>query len=130
MAVKAHLLDSGHEVEDVGTHDPRVSVDYPDYGHAVARKVVAEECDLGIVMCGTGLGISIAANKVQGVRAALCTDSYVARMARMHNNANILAMGGRVVGVGLALDIVDTFLATEFEGGRHGLRVAKIECEV
>ncbi len=126
-AVKAHLLSRGYGVEDVGTRDPYASVDYPDFGRLVAQRVIAGTCDLGIVVCGTGIGISIAANKVRGVRAALCTDPYMARMARMHNNANILAMGGRVVGVGLALDIVDTFLATGFEGGRHGLRVEKME---
>ncbi len=125
-AVKAHLLILGHEVEDVGTHHPTASVDYPDYGRLAARSVVAGACDLGIVICGTGIGISIAANKVRGARAALCTDPYMARMARAHNNANVLAMGGRVVGVGLALDIVDAFLTTDFEGGRHGLRVEKI----
>lgn len=125
-AVKAHVLILGHELEDVGTYEPTASVDYPDYGRLVARQVVAGACDVGIVICGTGIGISIAANKVRGARAALCTDPYMARMARAHNNANILAMGGRVVGVGLALDIVDAFLSTDFEGGRHGLRVEKI----
>lgn len=128
-AVKAHLLALGHEVEDAGTPDPGVSVDYPDYGRLVARKVTAGEGELGIVVCGTGIGISIAANKVRGARAALCTDPYMARMARAHNNANILAMGGRVVGVGLALDIVEAFLNTPFEGGRHGLRVEKLESQ-
>jgi len=128
-AVKAHLLALGHDVEDVGTRDPGVSVDYPDFGASVARKVIAGEGELGIVVCGTGIGISIAANKVRGARAALCTDPYMARMARAHNNANILAMGGRVVGVGLALDIVEAFLSTPFEGGRHGLRVEKIESQ-
>lgn len=125
-AVKAHLLELGHEVADAGADDATTSVDYPDFGREVARNVVAGACDVGIVVCGTGIGISIAANKIHGARAALCTDPYMARMARAHNNANILALGGRVVGVGLALDIVETFLATDFEGGRHGLRVDKI----
>ncbi|MBN1919862.1 MAG: ribose 5-phosphate isomerase B [Anaerolineae bacterium] len=129
-AVKAHLLSLGHEVEDAGTHDPGASVDYPDYGNLVGSNVLAGLGDLGIVICGTGIGISIAANKVRGVRAALCTDPYMARMARAHNNANVLAMGGRVVGVGLALEIVDAFLTTPFEGGRHGLRVEKIESQI
>ncbi len=126
-AVKQHLTNSGHEVFDQGTHDATTSVDYPDYALPVARAVVAGEYDLGIIVCGTGIGISIAANKVRGARAALCTDPYMARMARMHNNANILALGGRVIGEGLALDIVDAFLAASFEGGRHTRRVKKID---
>lgn len=125
-AVKRHLLAAGHEVHDVGTHDGQTSVDYPDYALPVARAVVKGEYDLGIVICGTGIGISIAANKVRGARAALCTDPYMARMARMHNDANILALGGRVIGEGLALDIVDAFLGASYEGGRHARRVAKI----
>ncbi|HRT31565.1 MAG TPA: ribose 5-phosphate isomerase B, partial [Anaerolineae bacterium] len=106
-AVKSHLLALGHEVEDLGTYEPQVSVDYPDYGRRVAQQVAAGAGERGIVICGTGIGVSIAANKVHGIRAALCTDSYMARMARLHNDANVLALGGRVVGVGLALDIVD-----------------------
>ncbi len=125
-AVKRHLLALGHEMHDVGTHDGETSVDYPDYALPVARAVVKGEYDYGIVICGTGIGISIAANKVRGARAALCTDPYMARMARAHNDANILALGGRVVGEGLALDIVDAFLAGAYEGGRHARRVAKI----
>jgi len=125
-AVKAHLLALGHEVEDLGTYEPQVSVDYPDYGRRVAQQVAAGAGELGIVICGTGIGVSIAANKVRGIRAALCTDSYMARMARLHNDANVLALGGRVVGVGLALDIVDAFLITAFEGGRHSARVEKL----
>ncbi len=125
-AVKRHLLAAGHEVEDVGTHDGQTSVDYPDYALPVARAVVKGRYDLGIVICGTGIGISIAANKVRGARAALCTDPYMARMARAHNDANILALGGRVIGEGLALDIVDAFLNGSYEGGRHARRVAKI----
>ncbi|HOV48052.1 MAG TPA: ribose 5-phosphate isomerase B [Anaerolineae bacterium] len=125
-AVKSHLLALGHEVEDLGTYEPQVSVDYPDYGRRVAQQVAAGAGERGIVICGTGIGVSIAANKVHGIRAALCTDSYMARMARLHNDANVLALGGRVVGVGLALDIVDAFLTTAFEGGRHSSRVEKL----
>ncbi len=127
--VKQHLIELGHEVCDRGTHDGETSVDYPDYGQAVAQAVVAGEHDLGIVICGTGIGISIAANKVQGARAALCTDPYMARMARVHNDANVLALGGRVIGPGLAADIVDAFLNGQFEGGRHMRRVAKLRSE-
>lgn len=124
--VKQHLEALGHEVIDQGTHDPGVSVDYPDFALPVARGVADGDFDCGIVICGTGLGISIAANKVRGVRAALCTNAYMARMSRLHNDANVLAMGSRVVGVGLALDIVDAFLDAAFEGGRHQRRVDKI----
>jgi len=120
-----HLRKLGHEVEDFGTAGPE-SVDYPDYARLVARAVVAGECDRGILVCGTGIGIGIAANKVAGIRAATCTETYSARMSRLHNDANILSLGGRVVGVGLALDIVDIWLNTEFEGGRHARRVGKI----
>lgn len=125
-AVRQYLIAQGHQVEDQGAHDGQISVDYPDYALAVARAVVAEGYDCGMVFCGTGIGVSITANKVRGVRAALCTDPYMAQMARAHNNANILALGGRVVGVGLALAIVDAFLATPFAGGRHADRVKKI----
>jgi len=124
--VKQHLTDLGHTVFDQGTHAPHVAVDYPDYALPVARAVVAGEYEFGIVICGTGIGISIAANKVRGARAALCTDTYMARMARAHNNANILALGARVIGAGLALDIVDAFLKGVYENERHALRVAKI----
>ena len=125
-AVRQYLIAQGHQVEDQGTHDGQTSVDYPDYALAVARAVVGGGYDCGLLFCGTGFGVSITANKVRGVRAALCTDPYMAQMARAHNNANILAMGGRVVGVGLALAIVDAFLATPFAGGRHADRVKKI----
>jgi ribose 5-phosphate isomerase B len=125
-AVKRHLTESGHTVFDQGTFDPEVSVDYPDYAVPVARAVVDGQYDLGIIVCGTGIGVSMAANKVRGARAALCTDTYMARMARAHNDANVLTLGGRVLGEGSALDIVDAFLVTEFEGGRHADRVNKI----
>lgn len=119
------LQEKGYEFKDLGTCE-ECSVDYPDYGLAVAEAVKAGECDKGIVICGTGIGISISANKVPGIRAALCTDSFMARMSREHNDANVLALGERVVGEGLALDIVEAWLSTEFLGGRHGTRVNKI----
>jgi len=119
------MNERGFQVKDLGTYDT-CSVDYPEYGLAVAEAVKNGECEKGIIICGTGLGISIAANKVPGIRAALCTDSYMAKMSREHNDANILALGGRVVGIGLALDIVETWLNTEFLGGRHKTRVDKI----
>lgn len=119
------LEDKGLEVKDFGTNCPD-SVDYPDFGQAVAEAVSSKECEKGIVICGSGIGISIAANKVPGVRAALCTDSYTAKMSRQHNDANVLAIGERVTGPGVAFDIVETWLATEFLGGRHGKRVEKI----
>lgn len=124
--VKEHLEEKGYTVKDYGT-DSEESVDYPDYGKAVAKGVVAGEVDGGIVICGTGIGISLAANKVEGIRCALCSDTFSARMSRMHNDANMLALGGRVLGRGLALDIVDAWLDSEFEGGRHQRRVEKIE---
>ncbi|TYQ14678.1 UNVERIFIED_CONTAM: ribose 5-phosphate isomerase B [Acetivibrio alkalicellulosi] len=105
------------------------SVDYPDYGLAVAEAVKEGKCDRGIIICGTGLGISIAANKVKGIRAANCTNSFMARMSREHNDCNVLAIGERVVGLDLALDIVDTWMNSEFQGGKHKRRVDKI-CEI
>ena len=123
--IMAHLREKGIEYKDFGTYTEE-SCDYPDYGEAVARAVASGECERGIAVCGTGIGISIAMNKVRGIRAALCGDCYSAEMTRRHNDANILALGGRVVGAGLALKIVDTFLETPFEGGRHARRVAKI----
>ena len=123
--IKEHLLDNGHEIIDYGTESSK-SVDYPEYGFKVGQAVIAKTAELGLVICGTGIGISISANKVKGIRAALCTDSYMARMAREHNNANILALGARVIGPGLALDIVDAFLSTPFSGQRHSKRVEMI----
>jgi len=123
--IKEYLLDKGYEIVDCGTNSTQ-SVDYPEYGIKVAKAINDKEADLGIAVCGTGIGISIAANKVKGIRAALCTDSYMAKMAREHNNANILALGARVVGQGLATDIVDAFLATSFSGWRHTRRVEQI----
>ncbi|APF25670.1 ribose 5-phosphate isomerase B [Clostridium botulinum] len=120
-----HLEGKGIEIKDFGTYTEE-SCDYPDYAQKVAEKVVAKEFDFGILVCGTGIGISIAANKVKGVRAALCSDTFSAHACREHNNANILALGQRVVGVGLALDIVDNFLNAKFQGGRHENRVNKM----
>lgn len=120
-----HLKEKGHEIKDFGpmTND---SCDYPDYALPVAEAVANKEFEIGILVCGTGIGISISANKVPGVRAALCSDTFSAHSCREHNNANILALGQRVVGLGLALDIVDTFLSAEFQGGRHQNRIDKI----
>ncbi|WP_040493153.1 ribose 5-phosphate isomerase B [Ilumatobacter nonamiensis] len=127
--LKAHLVsflaDLGHKVDDQGT-DSTESVDYPAICAGVGRTVVAGEADFGIVIGGSGQGEQLAANKVRGVRAALCNCLYTARMAREHNDANVLSMGGRVVGIGLAEEIVTTFATTEFEGGRHQRRVDQI----
>lgn len=121
--IMKHLDEKGLAYQDYGT-DSAESCDYPIYGEAVGRAVASGECELGIIICGTGIGISMAANKVKGVRAALCGDCFSAEMTRKHNDANVLALGARVVGPGLALKIVDTFLENEFEGGRHARRVA------
>jgi ribose 5-phosphate isomerase B len=118
----AHLDELKIPYKDFGTYTDR-SCDYPKYGEAVARSVSRGECDRGILICGTGIGISISANKVRGIRAALCGDSFSAEMCRLHNDANILCLGARVTGAGLALRITDVFLNTEFEGGRHSRRV-------
>lgn len=123
--IMKHLGSLGLEYKDFGTYSSD-SCDYPVYGEAVARAVAGGECEKGILICGTGIGISISANKVKGIRAALCADCYSAEFTRLHNDANILALGARTTGSGLALKIVDTFLSTEFEGGRHARRVALI----
>ena len=126
-AIKKHLEERGLEYKDFGTYSS-ASCDYPVYGRAVAKAVAAGECQLGILICGTGIGISITANKVPGVRAALCSDCFSAEATRQHNNANILALGARVVGEGLALKIVDTFLDTPFSNDeRHVRRISMIE---
>ena len=124
--VKKHL-DGIENVEykDFGTYSEE-SCDYPIFAEAAANAVASGECDLGILICGTGIGISISANKIKGIRAALCSDCFSAEMTRRHNDANILCMGARVLGTGLALKIVDTFLANDFDGGRHANRVALI----
>ena len=119
------LNSENYEVKDFGTYSEE-SCDYPDIALPVAEAVVNKEYDFGILVCGTGIGIGIAANKVPGVRAALCSDTFSAHATREHNNANILTMGQRVVGTGLALDIVKTFLNTEFEGERNKKRIDKI----
>ena len=126
QAVIKHLSDRKIEFCDFGT-DSEVSCDYPDYGRIVAKEVASGNYDFGIAICGTGVGISISANKVKGIRAALCTDCFTAEATRQHNNANVLCMGGRVVGQGLALKIVDTFLDTPFSNdARHIRRINKI----
>jgi ribose 5-phosphate isomerase B len=121
-SVRKHLIESGHEVVDMGTYNLD-RVDYPVYGEKVARAVVSGEVERGVVICGTGAGISMAVNKVPGTRCVLASEPYTAVLSRQHNDANILAMGARVVGEGLAFMIVDQFLAAQNEGGRHAKRV-------
>lgn len=123
--IKKFVEDMGHTVVNYGT-DTCESCDYPVYGEKVGRAVADGECDLGILICGTGIGISLAANKVKGVRAAVCSEPYSARLTRQHNNANIIAFGARVVGSAMAEMIVEEFLNAEFEGGRHQRRVDMI----
>lgn len=124
-AIRIHLLEKGLSVRDFGVGDDVERADYPDYAKTVATAVAEGQFDLAILVCGTGLGMSMAANKVPGVRAAVCTNEFMGRMARAHNNANVLALGERVLGVGLACEIVDAFLTTPFEGGRHQERLDK-----
>lgn len=121
-AIKAHLEENGYEVLDLGTNSTE-SCDYPVYGEKVGRAVVDGDADLGIAICGTGVGISLAANKVKGVRACVCSEPYTAKLSRLHNNSNVLAFGARVIGVELAKMIVDEWLNASFEGGRHQRRV-------
>lgn len=123
--IKRYLEENGYEVKDFGTFSEE-SVDYPDIAEEVAKAIVSGQCDRGVLCCGTGIGISIAANKVPGIRAANCSDEYSARMAKEHNNANVLCLGGRVVGKGLAIMIVEEWLNAEFQGGRHQRRIDKI----
>jgi ribose 5-phosphate isomerase B len=125
QAIAAHVAERGWEVVDIGPQTPE-STHYPEHGAAAARKVASGECALGIILCGTGQGIMMAANKIDGVRCGVCMEPYSAAMIRQHNNANMLSIGARVVGEGLALEIVDAFLSAEFEGGRHGTRVDMI----
>ena len=126
-AVKAHLTEAGHEVIDVGCYD-KSSCDYPVFGKAAAKKVADGECDRGVLICTTGIGMSMVANKVKGVRAALCSDSLSARLTREHNNANMLVLGAGIVGTNLALNIVDVFMDTDFSNAeRHVKRVNMIE---
>ena len=124
-AVAAHATQLGWEVEDIGPTSPE-STHYPKHGEAAARKVAAGEARFGIILCGTGQGIMMAANKVKGIRCGVCSEPLSARMIREHNDANMLSMGARVIGEGMALEIVETFLATDFAGGRHGTRVDMI----
>lgn len=121
-----HLTKIGIEFDDLGCYSTE-SCDYPIYGKKVAESIKAGKYDFGIIVCGTGIGISIAANKVPGIRAAHCTDSFTAKATRQHNNSNILALGERITGPAIAIDIVDAFLNTEFEGERHEKRVKMIE---
>lgn len=125
-AVADHISAQGWEVIDIGPQTTE-STHYPKHGRAAAERVASGDCRLGIILCGTGQGIMMAANKVAGIRCGVCSDTFSARMIRMHNNANMLSLGARVVGEGLALDIVDAFLSAEFEGGRHATRVDMIE---
>lgn len=119
-----HLTECGIEFSDFGCGGE--TVDYPDIAEKVCDEITSGRADRGILICGTGIGMSMAANKVKGIRAALCGDCYSARFTRLHNNANVLCMGARVIGAGLALQITDEFLDTEFEGGRHAVRVDKV----
>ena len=118
--------DTGHEVVDLGPSN-RDAVDYPDFAHELARRLLAHEGDVGVLVCGTGIGMAMAANRHRGVRAAQCHDAFTAEYARRHNNANVLCVGSRTTGPGVAVQILDIFLATPFEGGRHERRVEKIE---
>ncbi|MEE0945874.1 MAG: ribose 5-phosphate isomerase B [Acutalibacteraceae bacterium] len=124
-AIKAHLEERGFTVTDFGIYE-QVSVDYPDIAVKVATAIKNKECERGILVCGTGIGMSLAANKVKGIRAAAVSEHFSAKYTRLHNDSNILCLGGRVVGVGTALELVDLFVDTEFEGGRHSNRVNKI----
>ena len=124
-AIAEHLKTRGFEICDFGIYE-NTPVDYPDIALKVASSIVKKENDLGILVCGTGIGMSLAANKVKGIRAAACSDHFSAKYTRLHNNANILCLGGRVIGVGTALELTDLFVDTEFEGGRHQNRINKI----
>jgi ribose 5-phosphate isomerase B len=125
QAVAKHIAAQGYEAVDIGPTSPE-STHYPQHGAAAAQRVASGDCALGIVLCGTGQGIMMAANKVPGIRCGVCADTFSARMIRAHNNANMLSLGARVIGEGLALEIVDAFLGTAFEGGRHATRVDMI----
>lgn len=128
QAVADHIAQQGWDVVDIGPTTPE-STHYPKHGKAAAEAVVSGDCQLGIILCGTGQGIMMAANKVPGIRCGVCSDTFSARMIRQHNDANMLSIGARVVGEGHALDIVDAFLSAEFEGGRHATRVEMIEAQ-
>ena len=124
--VKEIVSNLGHEIIDLGTNSPE-RVDYPDFAHKLSKKVLEDEGSFGILICGTGIGMSLAANKHKGIRAALCHDAYTAKMARAHNDANVLCFGQRVVGLGVIESIIKSWCESEFEGGRHAQRVQKIE---
>ncbi|AUQ58005.1 ribose 5-phosphate isomerase B [Phaeobacter inhibens] len=126
QAIADHITANGWEVVDIGPTTPE-STHYPKHGAAAAERVASGDCDLGIILCGTGQGIMMAANKVKGVRCGVCSETFSAKMIRQHNNANMLSIGARVVGDSLAIEIVDAFLNAEFEGGRHATRVDMIE---
>ena len=128
LQLNEHLRAWGHDVEDMGTHSS-ASCDYPDFAHAVAQRVAADLHSLGLLICGSGIGISIAANRHPGIRAALCHTALEARLAREHNNANILALGARILGEELALHVLEAFLQGSFAGGRHQTRIDKIEID-
>jgi ribose 5-phosphate isomerase B len=123
--IKKYLTEKGVPFTDFGT-DSEASCDYPEFAEKVCRSVLSGESEKGILCCGTGIGMSMAANKIRGIRCALCSDGYSAEMTRRHNDANVLSLGGRVIGPGLALEIVEIFLSTPFEGGRHARRVGKV----
>ena len=125
-AIAAHVAEKGWDVVDIGPTTTE-STHYPQHGAAAAEHVASGDCDLGIILCGTGQGIMMAANKVKGIRCGVCSDTFSAAMIRQHNNANMLSIGARVVGEGLALEIVNAFLDAEFEGGRHATRVGMID---
>ena len=124
QAIIEHLKGRNIEVADCGCNGEKV--DYPDIAEKVCEKVVSGECEKAILVCGTGIGMSMSANKIKGIRAAVCSDWYSAKYTRLHNDANVLCLGGRVLGAGLALELVDVFLDTEFEGGRHSARIEKV----
>lgn len=124
-AIKEFLQEKGFTVTDFGITEIK-SVDYPDIALPVAKSVAEGENQMGILVCGTGIGMSLAANKVKGIRAAVCSDHFSAKYTRLHNNSNILCLGGRVIGIGTALELVDLFVTTQFEGGRHQARIDKI----
>lgn len=124
--IKKHLVEKGYDVIDVGTFS-KESCDYPVIAQNLTHKIIDNELEKGILICGTGIGMSIAANKVKGIRAALCGDTFSARATRAHNNSNVLCLGERVIGIELAFDIVDIWLSTEFEGGRHQRRIDMLQ---
>lgn len=123
--LKAFLIEKGHTIKDFGTHDTE-RVDYCDYGIAVGEAIAKGECEKGLLFCGTGVGISISANKVKGIRAVVCSEPYSAKLSKEHNDTNILALGARVVGIELAKMIIEMWLDAKFEGGRHAKRIQKI----